>query len=365
MIESGNVNKKLVSTNQSAKVVLSKSKSLLNMTNSLLNKKSNSLNFQFFLTSYTNLTRIQRKAIDSEQPISIYADDIFDAKMALICFIKRLQKLQDRSKKTLLIVESELLRLSVKEKLQNYDCIYSLEEIRKKVHTEIYDEILVYDKYDIETLLYLKESCLSLSFLVFDKEYLKYFPDNRVFIFEEIILPSYETFNFARQFIPKDSKFNDSMCLENLKKRNSGADKPFVYLENSLDGVYQSIKNIIDENPTDNIGIILPYGNDEKNYDLSIEKYYRLISKGYTCSKYYEGIKLKKLHNIFITTYDEAIFIDFDIIILLQFDKVKKIVDNETIFSICSAENKLHIFQETYDEYNGLVEIIDNRNTPF
>jgi len=41
-------------------------------------------------------------------------------------------------------------------------------------------------------------------------------------------------------------------------------------------------------------------------------------------------------------------------------------LDDETIFSaICSAKNQLYIFQENYDEeYDDLVEIIDNRNKP-
>lgn len=341
-------------------MALNKSKYLLNLTNTILDKKPSGSRFQFWLPTDANLTKNQRIAINCQAPISIFVYDIFANKMALDCFIKRLQ--QATNKKVLFVAESEFLRFNLKEKLQKYDCIYSFEEVRKKVHTEIYDEILVYDNYDIEALVYLKKKCINLSFLVVNDEYLKYFPDNKVFIFDEIFLPAYEILNFARQFTLKDSKFNDSKWLENLKKRNSGADKPFVYLENNLDEGYQPIKDIIDENPTGNIVIILPYGKDEKNYDLSVEKYYRAISKEYACSKYYESIKLKKLHNIVVTTYDEAKLIDFSIMIFPQFDKVKKIVANETIFSaICSAHNQLYFFQQKCDEYDdNLVYKINN-----
>ena len=346
------MDKKLVSTKQSAKVALNKSKSLFDLTNNLLDNKYSGHKFQFYLPIESNLTKNQRIAIDCQAPISIFIYDIFAKKMVLNCFIKRQQNLMISNKKCLLVIESELLKFIIKEKLEdNQSVICNLEKTRKKINSETYDEILVYDKYDIETLLYLKERCLSLSFLVFDKEYLNYFPDNQVFTFDEIFLPSYEIFNLARQFTPNNSMFNDSKLLENLKKRNSGADKLICFEVSSFNQEIEIMKDAIDVNPTCNIGIILPYTNDEKNHNLSVEKYYNAISKEYSCSKYYEGIKLKKLHNIVITTYDDAKFIDFDIIILPKFDKVKKIVYNETIFStICSAENELHIFQETCDK---------------
>lgn len=339
------MDKSLVSTNQSAKVALNKSKSLLKIANTFLNKKSNSLNFQFWFD--TNLTRTQRRAIDSEQSVSIYADDIFGAKMALICFIERLRNSQYRNKKALLIVESELLKLNIKEKLQNYDSIYSLEEIRKKVHTELYDEILVYDNYDIESLVYLKEKCINLSFLVVNDEYLKYFPNNEVFIFDEIFLPPYEIFNFARQFVPNNAKANSNNLLERLKIKNSGADKPFVYAIQTFKEEIEFINDIIDTHPTNNIVIALPYGNDKVNYDLSVEKYYKELSKTLCCSKYFDGIKIKSLYNIVITTFDNVIYLNPDILIIPQFDVSKIIIENNKIFNtICSCEDQLHVFQK-------------------
>jgi len=351
------MDKSLVSTNQNAKVALSKSKYLLNLTNTILDKKPSGSKFQFYLPANAHLTRNQRVAINCQTPISIFVYDIFANKMALDCFIERLQ--QATNKKVLFVAESEFLRFNLKETLQKYDCIYSLEEVRKKVHTEIYDEILVYDNYDIEALVYLKKKCINLSFLVVNDEYLKYFPDNKVFIFDKIFLLSYEIFNFAIQFTPNDSKL-----LDNLKQRNSGADKPSLWLSHIFEEEIKIILGtIIEENPLDNIAIVLPYGENEKSYHLSVQKYFKALSKEYSCSKYYNGIKLKKLYHLVITTYDDVKFVDFDIVILPEFDKVKKILDGETIFNaICSAKNQLHIFQENYDEeYDDLVEIIDNR----
>ena len=185
------LDKSLVTANQSAKVALSKSKSLFDLTNNLLDNKYNGHKFQFYLTIDSILTRNQREAIDCRAPISIFVYDIFAKKMVLNCFIKRQQNLIISNKKCLFVTESELLSFVIKEKLEDsQSVICNLEKTRKKINSETYDEILVYDKYDIETLLYLKERCLSLSFLVFDKEYLNYFPDNQVFTFDEIFLPS-------------------------------------------------------------------------------------------------------------------------------------------------------------------------------
>ena len=356
------INKKLVITNQSAKVALNKSKSLVDLTNTILDNKYSGSKFQFYLPIETDLARIQRRAIDSLEPISITTYNTFAKKMALLCFVMRLQKLKYSSKKALIIVESEFLRFVLKEKVHNNDCICSIKEVRDKLN----DEILVCDDYDTQTFLYLRDRSDCLSLINNDEISRMYFSNNNRFEFDEIFLPVYEIYRFAIQFVPNNDRANDVTLLQRLQRKNSGSDKPFVWIENDLSGILESIVLIIDENPIDNIGIILPYVSDIENHNLSVEKYYKSISKEYACSKYYDGIKLKKLYNIVITTYDDAKLIDFHIVILPQFDKVKEIVDYETIFNtICSAENQLHIFQENYDEeYDDLVEIIDNRNKP-
>lgn len=355
--------KGIVTTNQNAKVELAKTKSLLSITKSLLHKKSHRAKFQFWLP--TNLTRVQQRAVDSTEPVAIICcyGDFFINRMVLIYFLKRLQKLIASNKKSLLIVESELFSFLINEKLNSTQCtVFNLEEARKKIDSERYDEIIVYDEYDEKTLIHLKEKCYSVSLRVFDNKFMKIFPNNKVFTFDEIFLPTYEIIDFARQFTSKDSYLNDENLLEKHKKNNSGADKPSCYEISNFKQEIEIIQLIIDDNPITNIGIFLPYGNDEKNYDLSIEKYYRAISKKCICSRYYDGIKLKELYNIVITTYDEAKLINFDIVILPQFDKVKKILDGATIFNgICSAEDQLHIFQEKYDEYSDdLVIKINN-----
>jgi hypothetical protein len=56
------------------------------------------------------------------------------------------------------------------------------------------------------------------------------------------------------------------------------------------------------------------------------------------------GITVFKLSNIIVTTFDDIKYIDSDIVVIPQFNKIKEIVDNEKVFtSICSAKNQLHL----------------------
>lgn len=367
------MDKSLVTTNQNAKMALSKSKYLLNLTNTILDKKPSGSKFQFWLPNDSTLTRIQMRAIDSNESILCLAHDI---STTFICFIKRLAKLMNQEKKCLLIIESEFLRFIVKEKLEDrIIACCSLDEAINKSPIKKYDEILVYDGRDISINSYkiLKEITNDLSISASyntqqinnrekatnEEEILQVFPNLNRFEFDDIFRGPYEIYKFVIQFVPNSARVN-----EQLERKNSGADKPFLWLINNFQKEIEIIVGtIIDENPTENIAIVLPYGKNEISYNLSVQKYFKALSKECSCSKYYDGIKLKKLYHLVITTYDDVKFVDFDIVILPEFDKVKKILDGETIFNaICSAKNQLHIFQKNYnEEYDDLVEIIDNR----
>jgi len=326
------LSKELVTTNQNSKLTLAKSKNLLDITSTILTKKSGGCKFHFWLPGVMSLTRIQRRAIDSNEPIFI-ASHSFTQNDVLNVFLQRLIKLTDLNKKGLLITNSELLLFLLKEKLENnaLSFICSLEEAIK-IDNQHYDEILLFDIcIDIKTL--------------------------KQFELDALFTVPYEIFNFARQFT---STYNDVYFLERQKTRNSGTDKPMCYETDSFEKEIEIIIDTIDENPIDNIIVCLPYRKNKNNYNLSVKKYFKALSKKYYCSKYYEGIKINKLYNVVITTYNDIKYIEPEILILPQFDKVKNIVDNETIFNaICSVKNQLYIFQETCNEYEDLVEKIN------
>ncbi len=338
----------LIVINQNSKIALEKTKNLLKKTNMILKKKSGGSKFQFWLPSI--VSRLETKAINSRHPVMLIA---FSLRRSLSIFIARIRNLACIGKKNIMVTESNFLKFVVQEKIENNTFIIcNIDEVKIQNSSEMYDEIFIYDNYDIATLITLKNKYPSLSLVNYDnyswnKYAEKIFEDTNKFINDETtFLFSYEIYDFAKELLSENSQFNNLSFLENLKKENLGTDQLYIYEDVSFENVLKVIQEILDYCPTDNIGILLPYGKDEDNYDLSVEKYHKEISEQYHCTKYYTGIKLKTLYNIILTTYDEAMYIDFDILILPQFDKVKQTLNHDTVFSaICSTERELHVFQ--------------------
>ena len=99
------------------------------------------------------------------------------------------------------------------------------------------------------------------------------FPSLRKFELDEVFRSAYEIYRFAIQFVPNSKRANDSILLERLKRKNSGADKPFVWLENDLNSVYASIKDIIDAAKATQLSAM------EKISIKNFEKIYEIIEK--------------------------------------------------------------------------------------
>ena len=101
---------------------------------------------------------------------------------------------------------------------------------------------------------------------------LEIFSNLKRFELDEIFRSTYQLYKFAIQFVPNNARANDEVLIERLKRKNPNGDKPLVYVEKNLNGVYSSVKDIVDENPTDNIGILFEKINQlEKCKDLEEE----------------------------------------------------------------------------------------------
>lgn len=332
----------LIATHQDSKKVLSKARSLIELTNKNLNKKTGS-KFQCWLPS--KLTRICERAVDSHCNIIMLYNSIFDFKYAATCLIYKSKKSKTIGKNCLFIVESEFFRFILREKLEsNQDIVVLLNDIHNH-DIKSYDEIMIAAECDFETIMSIKDKNEHLSFLGTSSiEWNQYFPHNKIFEIDDFPMPPFEILDYARQYLPKDSRFNNTDFLEELKLKNSGADKPYIYKADSFDNEIEVIKGIIEFNPANNIAILLPFGSEQENFDMTVEKYYQAMKKCCFCTKYHDGVKLDELHNIVVTTYKDVKFIDFDIVVLPRFDIVKDIVEPETIFNaISSAKNLLFI----------------------
>ena len=333
--------------------------------------------FQFYLPKEAELTRIQRRAIDSPEPIFLSGGP---GTGKTVVSIKRLQNTASLGKKGIIFTYGKLLRKTIEEKLDNspkmpVDNIHhwmwnaqgngqrsflDIMTTDKNIHSTVellksngitYDEILVDEGQDlsINTYKILKELTLSLSISADDaqqinnneeatgeKEILKLFADLKKFELDDIFRSAYEIYSFAIQFVPNNARANDPTLLERLKRKNSGADKPYLYLENNLDGVHQSLRDIIDENPTDNIGILF----EQK---LHVDEFAYNLSDEYDVSKYRnQDIIPSELKNIIITTFKSAKGIEFDIVIIPYFlDRAKGKIE-EYYVGATRAKNQVY-----------------------
>lgn len=331
-------NNKSTTINQNVKSALIKSKNLLDVTKTILNNK-NYIKYQFFLPAY--LTRVEQRAVDSKQVIILYYENIFSKRQALLCLIKRSCQ---RKNKILLIIDSELLYKMLKEKFADKEIIICKSKDIVNQEFSLFDEIVILYDLNLENLLDMKSKNKNISFFTNKNEYISYFSENDIFQLDELKLPPFEIFDFARQFVLDNLQWNNKDFLNRLQEKNSGADKPIVYEVNSFEEEIEIINEIIDESPVNNIVILLPFGKDENNFDLSVEKYYQTLQKNIFVTKYYSGVTVFNLSNIIITTFDDIKYIECNIMIIPKFNIIKEIVDNEKIFiSICSIKNQLHL----------------------
>ena len=194
-----------------------------------------------------------------------------------------------------------------------------------------------------------------------EEDIVKEFSNLKQFELDDIFRSTYEIYKFAIQYVPYNARANDTTLLERLKNKNSGGDKPFFYIENDLNSVYDSIRDIIDENPTDNIGILY-----EKAFN--VDSCTDILSKNYDVSKYRnQDIIPSELNNIIITTFKSAKGIEFDLVIIPYFLDARQDIPEEYYVGATRAKNQVHFISikdipkgmKHFDE--STYELIDNR----
>lgn len=357
--------------------------------------------FQFWLP--TNLTRIQQRAVDSKEPIFLSG---VPGTGKTVVSIKRLQNASANSKKGIIFTYGKLLKKTIEEKLQNnqsmpvdnihnwmwtaqqngYEQNFKSFTSDENLQSSIaklksrginYDEILVDEGQDlsINTYKILRELTQNLSISADNAQQinnrenatreegiLQLFPSLKKIELDEVFRSAYELYRFAIQFVPNNARANDPALLERLKNKNSGADKPYVYLEKNLNNVYQTVQEIIDENPTDNIGILF-----EKI--INVDEFAKKLSQNYELSTYHSIQKIvpSELKNIIITTFKSAKGIEFDIVIIPYFPDGAQNIPEEYYVGATRAKNQVHFLaiqnlpqiMSHFDK--NIYKLVDNR----
>lgn len=349
--------------------------------------------FQFWLP--TNLTRVQQRAVDSTEPIFLSG---VPGTGKTVVSIKRLQIAAAKRKKAIIFTYGKLLKKTIEEKLENnksmpvdniHNWMWNAQDNGQKKYLshltsadnlestiqmlrstgKSYDEILVDEGQDISLNTYkiLKALCSNLSIsadnaqqinnkeeAASEEEILELFSNITKFELDEIFRSAYEIYRFAIQFVPYNARANDPTLLERLKIKNSGADKPYVYIEKSLNDTYVTMQDIIDENPTDNIGIL---------YEtvLNVDECASKLSQKYELSTYHSIQKVvpSELKNIIVTTFKSAKGIEFDIVIIPYFDDGKKLAE-EYYVGVTRAKSQVHFI--AINKLPGIISAFD-KNT--
>lgn len=358
--------------------------------------------FQFWLPTDGNLTRIQRRAIDSREPIFLSG---VPGTGKTVVSIKRLEIAAEKGQKSIIFTYGKLLRKTIEEKLLNdsnkpvdniHNWMWNIQSNGNKKYLDIllddnnlgnsinmikskgikYDEILVDEGQDLSLNTYklLKELTNNLSIsadnaqqinnreeATDEENILELFPNLNQFTLDEVFRSAYELYIFAIQFVPNNARANNTTLIERLKIKNSGADKPYLFLEKDLNSVYVSIKDILDEYPTDNIGILF-------EQRLHVDEFAKNLSKDFEVSKYRnQDVIPSELKNIIITTFKSAKGIEFDIVIIPYFSDGAKNIPEEYYVGATRAKNQVYFLAINeipsimVDFDNSTYQLIDNR----
>ena len=348
--------------------------------------------FQFWLPQ--NLNKKQKRAVDSTEPIfltgvpgsgktvvSIYR--LKNAKNGILFTYGKLlrktieEKVNDSAKEVVNIhawnykVSNHFLEKSLdNDNLQNTISMF-------KNKNKQYDEILVDEGQDMPPNSYklFKELTTKLSVSADEAQQVMsrdqgsaesdidhILPNLKHIELDQIYRSSYEIYNFARHFALYNKRANDTNLLERLKRENAGADKPFVYIASTYDDSLEVIMDIIDDNPTDNIGILC-------SDIVGVDSCYKNLKQEYDdISIYHSHCDIPDvLHNIIVTTLKSAKGIEFDIVILPQIQHITEKVFGEYYVGATRAKTELHLLSvqklpKVFDKFDkDSYRVIDRR----
>jgi len=325
--------------------------------------------FKFRLPLEIELTRQQRRAIDSTK--SIFLTGVPGSGKTVVS-VYRLKKY----KNGILFTYGKLLRLAIQnlinnkivENVHNWNWnIDDNKEYKEYLENRIsdnnllesinffkqrcdYEYILVDEGQDLESNVYklLKELTPNLSVSadnaqkVYSKgasedDILKELPNNIKRIeLDQNFRNSFEIYNFAKEFVQNNPRANDNHMLEKFIKGE--ANKPYVYLVEILDRTFEIIKKIISNNKGLNIGIL-------SEDTLTVDTYKKLLSKDFDISSYTNKDKNvpQDLKNILVTTFKSSKGMEFDIVIMPQFQYLKEEKLNEYYVGATRAKTELYI----------------------
>lgn len=141
---------------------------------------------------------------------------------------------------------------------------------------------------------------------------------------------NYETYRFARQFIPRtDLVAWDEAILERLIHAKRRGPKPTVISYQNPDQRNEHLRITL-ENADGNVAILCPLGSRPRNYNHSgesVDEVHQIVTKmGLPASKYHNQVNIPdSLERYVVTTFKSAKGLEFDVVVIPRINFFKQI----------------------------------------
>ena len=295
--------------------------------------------YYFNLPIITDLTIEQQMAIDETESLALSGGPGTGKSVA--CLWRHIDNYLTGSKRSLLLTYTKTLEhyLKLSASSENEESAKNIDRVYRWLYNNptSYDEIIIDEAQDvsIEKIQQIKNFSDNISFGADDgqsvytkgctyKELTDLFPQNEEYAMNMNFRNSKEILYFIRSVFPNiliPQNIIDSATESGLKPRMiiTGWDN-----HNEVEQIISIINNFAGD--THNIGILVPSKN-------AVIKYYDLIKNELDddkeCSKYYSGMsEFEGISGIHITTFKSSKGIEFDTVIIPNFDSFDWMIDN-------------------------------------
>jgi len=336
--------------------------------------------FKFRLPMGVELTRQQRRAIDSKEPIFLTG---LPGTGKTVVSIYRLKE----SKNSILFTFGKLLRLSIQNTLDdeskvvanihrwhfdlnksNLSRSISSEHIDETIELFVkscnYEQIIIDEGQDIEPNVYKLLSKLTHRLSISadnaqkvyesgaeEEKIVEILPHLKKIALYKNFRNSYKIYNFGKEFVPHNPRATNSNILNRFDEDEDSA-IPEVYILDSLDTTVETIRAILDNFKNKTIGIL-------SEGIVTVETYYKRLKKNYQISSYTSRDKRvpTTLHNIVVTTFKSSKGMEFDIVIMPQFQYADN--SNRTEFYIGATRARERLYILAIKKLPDILESID------
>jgi superfamily I DNA/RNA helicase len=171
------------------------------------------------------------------------------------------------------------------------------------------------------------------------------FENNQKYFLDENFRNSYEIMLFIKAFFKR--RVIDQNILDRLLQEGKRSRKPRLLISNSINKQEEAIIDIINNfnSATHNIAILVPFKDDVERYSMLIE------NAGILCSSFSSSNEsINKIENIHITTFKSSKGLEFDTVIIPNFEtalsnvtKSRIITSNDYYVAITRAKRNLYL----------------------